>query len=243
MQTDLTGLDALAWEPIRRSLNRRVVVVTSRLLPSKRNRVWAVETDVRPLIVKLSLAGRAPEEFEALVKARAAGVDVPYPLFLEGDLVVMEYIGGESLERMVNHLFSADAAGALGRWLATYHEKLMDKDSDTIMGDAVLSNFKYLDGRVLGFDLEDSRHGDPLEDVGQAAAAILGSEPFFTPIKFDLCLRLLEGYEAVSGLEVVESCRPFVAKHLRKATTGKPIYRRGFTQVADRLEKGWPRLV
>ncbi len=58
MLSDLTVFDALGWEAVKEALNQRVVLGPVRLIPSRRNRVWVVETDVRPVIVKRSLSGR-----------------------------------------------------------------------------------------------------------------------------------------------------------------------------------------
>jgi hypothetical protein len=74
------------------------------------------------------------------------------------------------------------------------------------------------------------------------AASILGNEPFFTPIKFDLCFRMLEAYEDRTGMESVESARPYVSKHLMLAVRSKPLYRRPFAEVANVLSKAWPNL-
>jgi hypothetical protein len=74
------------------------------------------------------------------------------------------------------------------------------------------------------------------------ASSIIGSEPFFTPIKFDLCFRMLEAYENQTGMEALESARSFVAKHLMLSIRSKPLYRRPFSEVARVLEKGWPNL-
>ena len=242
MERDLTVLDPMGWEAVKKSLNQRVVIVREKLLRSKKNRVWAVETDVRPVIVKRSLSGKAGTEFEMLVRARSAGLDVPLPLMISNDYIVMEYLAGDSCELMINHMFSAETARNLGIWLARFHSVMGDADKKVAMNDAVLSNFIVSDGRVYGFDLEDSSVGDPLDDLGQLTSSILGSEPYFTPIKFDLCYRLLESYEMRTGSNVRESVRPYAAKHLKQSAQNKPIFRRTYADVADSIIKGWPKL-
>jgi Ser/Thr protein kinase RdoA (MazF antagonist) len=239
---DLTFMDAHGWEAIKKSLNQRVVVVKERLVPSRHNRVWIVETDVRPVVVKLSLSGKAPDEFEFLIRGKRKDLNVPFPMHMEDGYLVMEYISGEPCDLLINHMFSLEAAEKLGVWLARFHESMSDSDSDTIMADAVLSNFVMREGEVYGFDFESSGRGEPLDDLGQLATSILGSEPYFIPIKFDLARRMLLGYEKQSGMEVVESVRPYVSKHLEQASFSKPLFRRTFSQVASGLRRGWPRL-
>lgn len=242
MAHDLTALDSPGWNALRNALNQRLVLVNEKLIPSRRNRVWVVETDVRPVILKRSLSGRAENEFECLLKARDGGLDVPFPLYRSGDYMVLEYVAGERCDSLINHLFSAEAAEKLGIWLAKFHQEFGRDNSQSIMADAELTNFQLCDGRVFGMDLEDSCVGEPMEDVGQLIASILGSEPVFTPIKFDLCMRLLESYEKESGMEAVESARPFVSKHLRLAAATRQLFKKTLLEAARSIEYGWPRL-
>ncbi|UCE81407.1 MAG: phosphotransferase [Methanobacteriota archaeon] len=243
MPQDLTLMDSAGWDALRRTLNQRVVLIRETLIPSKRNRVWAVETDVRPVVLKRSLSGRAESEFNSLVCARQAGLDVPLPLHRSENHIVMEYIPGERCDTLINHMSSAEVAEGLARWFARFHDKMGDGVKPIIMADAELTNFMVHDGQVFGFDLEDASEGDPLYDIGMLLASILGSEPLFTPVKFDLCMRLLEAYEKESGLEARESVRPFVSTHLRLSATTRPLFRGALLEAARRLESsGWPIL-
>jgi hypothetical protein len=242
MAGDLTALDSYGWEALKKSLNQRLVINRIRLVPSKRNRVWVAETDVRPVVVKQSLSGRAGNEFEELLVARKVGVDVPYPLFMDGDYLILEYVQGDTCDTMINHLFSSEVAEKIGIWLARFHEKMPSDGLRRIRGDSVLTNFVFSEGKVFGLDLEDSGPGDPLDDLGQIGASILGSEPFFTPIKFDICIRLTESYGKEARVDVVELARPYIAKHLRLDAKAKPLFRRTLVSAAKSIERGWPDL-
>jgi aminoglycoside phosphotransferase (APT) family kinase protein len=242
MLEDPTTLDSLGWEVLKKALNQRVVAGRPRFIPSMVNRVWIVETDVRPVIVKRFLSGKCDTEFEALLQARTAGLTVPYPLAKEGDYLVTEFISGESCDVLIHKMFSTSAAEGLGRWLAAFHDKMSSDGTKRIMHDAVPSNFIMHDGVVHGFDLEDTKHGDPLEDVGRLAASIIGNEPFFTPIKFELCLQMLRSYGSSLGTDVVDRSRMFVSKHLRLDSRRKPLFRRTIVRAAEAIEKGWPPL-
>ena len=242
MADDLTTLDPQGCDVLRKALNQRVVLVNETLVPSKRNRVWFVETDVRPVVLKRSLSRRGEHEFEMLSVARANGLNVPFPLYREDDYIVLEYISGERCDSLVNHLFSGDAAQKLAKWLAGFHGSLTSDGRPCIMNDAELSNFVMSEDKVFGLDLEDVTSGDPLDDLGSLLSSILGSEPIFTPIKFDLCMDLLETYEAETGIEALESVRPHVAKQLRRLTVARPLFRKTLMDAANRLELGWPQL-
>jgi len=242
MLTDATELDPSAWEALRKALNQRVVVGRVRFVPSKVNRVWLVETDVRPVVVKRFLSTRAGIEFEAMLQARKAALNVPFPLWMQENILVSEYIAGDSCDLMVHKMFDAHSVESMGVWLARFHEKMASEGGTRIMGDAVPSNFISSEGAVWGVDLEHIRQGDPLEDVGQLAAAILGNEPYFTPIKYDLCMRLLKSYSDESGRDIVEPAREHVSRHLIMDARKKPLFRRTITAAAKKLRDGWPSL-
>ncbi|MCU0852428.1 MAG: hypothetical protein MUC90_04125, partial [Thermoplasmata archaeon] len=134
------------------------------------------------------------------------------------------------------------AAEEAGAWLARFHEKLSFGGAARIMGDAVLSNFIMADQELVGVDLEDCEKGNPFDDLGQLAGSILGSEPFFTPIKFDLCVHMIARYEKTAHVDALEKVRPFVAKHLRIDARRKPLFRRTLLAAAKSLENSWPEL-
>lgn len=240
MSSDLTAMDSSGWETVKKALNQRVVFVRSSIVPSYRNRVWLVETDVRPVVVKRSLSGLSAVEFETTLLAKKAGLLVAYPLYMDRDYLVSEYISGDSCYLLVNSLFSTPAAKGLGKWLGGFHESMDSFGRPMAMRDAVLENFIMHEGEAYGVDLEDASPGDPLDDLGQMAASILGNEPFFTPVKFDLCFSMLDAYEDRTGMESRESVRPFVAKHIRQSVRARPLYRRPFEQVAKVLDRAWP---
>ena len=59
MLTDLTALDPLGWEALKGALNQRVLIERIRFVPSRKNRVWIIETNVRPVVVRGSSPGSA----------------------------------------------------------------------------------------------------------------------------------------------------------------------------------------
>jgi len=242
MLTDFTALDSLAFDALKKALNQRLVVNRATLIPSAVNRIWVVETDVRPVVVKRFFSGKAGIEFEMLLRARSKGVPVPLPFWKEGEYLVEEYIEGEGCDRLINQMFRSDIAEKIGRWLADFHAKVKDDRGHTILGDATLSNFISSEGSIFCVDLEDARPGEPVEDLGDMSACILGSEPFFTPIKFDLCMRMISSYEQASGTDMKERVRPYVSSHLRADARRKPLFRRTLVAAAKGLERGWPEL-
>jgi tRNA A-37 threonylcarbamoyl transferase component Bud32 len=242
MLADLTALDPLGWEALKGALNQRVIIDRVRFVPSRKNRVWIIETNVRPVVVKRFLTGKCENEFELLLRARKALLSTPLPLAKSGDYLVSEYIPGESCDVLINQMFSATASEGVGRWLARFHAMLYDGARTWIMSDAVPSNFVLSGEDIYGLDLEDSVRGDPLEDVGRMAASVLDTDPLFTPLKFELCRRMIRSYERQSHLDIIEDVRPFVSKHLRLDAKNRPLFRRVLLGAAKSLEKGWPVL-
>jgi hypothetical protein len=242
MLEDLTELDSMGWEALKLTLNQRVVASTVRFIPGKANRVWIIETDVRPVVLKRFLTGKCGNEFESLLQARGHGLCVPMPLSVHGEYLVLEYLDGEGCDRLINHMFSMKVAEGIGEWLAKYHIAMSSGGRPKRMGDASLSNFIFSDGHVCAVDLEDSAEGDPLDDIGQAGASILGSEPFFTPIKYEVCFRMLDGYGRQAGTDVRDRSRQYVSKHLRLQARSKPLFRRTFMAAAKSIENSWPKL-
>ena len=242
MMEDATALDSLGWEALKKALNQRVVAGRPKFVPSKVNRLWIVETDVRPVVVKRFLSGKCETEFEVLLQAKTAGMDVPYPMAKEGEYLVTEFIPGENCDVLIHKMFSVEAVEGMGIWLAAFHRRMSTEVGTRIMYDAVPSNFVMNGDKICGFDLEDTRLGDPLDDVGELAASIIGNEPYFTPMKFHLCLRMLKSYGVAAGLDVVDTSRKYVSKHLQQDARKKPLFRRMIVSAAIAIERGWPRL-
>lgn len=242
MLSDFTALDSMAHEALKNALNRRVVVNGVKLMPSAVNRVWIVETDVRPVIVKRFFSGKAGVEFETLLRARSKGLAVPLPYWRDGEYVVEEYVEGEGCGRLINQMFRSDTAEMIGTWLAEFHSALREDDVCLVVGDVGLEDFISSEGRVFCVDLEDAGPGDPIEDLGGISARILGSEPFFTPIKFELCNRLISSYERAAGAQAKESVRSHISRRLRADARRKPLFRRTLIAAAKALDRGWPEL-
>lgn len=242
MLTDLTLLDPFAWEALKGALNQRVTIHRIRFVPSRKNRVWIVETDVRPVVVKRFLTGKCSNEFEMMVRARNAGLETPLPLAMSDDCLVNEYVPGEACDLMINHMFSVAASEGIGRWLARFHGRFAEGGRCWIMSDAVPENFILNGEEVFGLDLEDSRIGDRMDDVGRMAASMLDSDPLFVPLKFDLCHHMIRSYERESHLDVMEQVRPFISKHIQSDAKNRPLFRRVLVAAAKSLEKSWPEL-
>jgi thiamine kinase-like enzyme len=63
-----------------------------------------------------------------------------------------------------------------------------------IRGDSILRNFIVTD-RIWGVDFEESRAGNPTEDIGSICSSILSTDPMFTNEKFLLCKWFIKSYK------------------------------------------------
>lgn len=165
-------------------------IVFPRFFESKKNQVTLLtlvrEAEPFQVLAKRYVWGEASREHEVLVRAHGAGLAVPRPLALHGEVGFQEVVPGTRLRGPV----SLGRARALGRWLAAFHREL-----GLVRGDCVLPNFLVTpDGALVGLDFEESGPGDPLEDVAGLGVSLLLASPVPDP---SVLSALLEGYGRV----------------------------------------------
>ena len=87
----------------------------------------------------------------------------------------------------------------LADWFIEFHNFFKKDDQFLIRGDSSLRNFIFTD-RIWGVDFEESRIGNPVEDIGGMCASILTTDPMFTKEKLQLCKKFIDSYvEKVPG--------------------------------------------
>ena len=108
-----------------------------------------------------------------------------------------------------------DRAEALGLWLARFHREMETPEGPLLRGDCVLPNFLTTDsGGLYGVDFEESRPGDPREDVAQLAVSVLLGSGATGP---RVVTRFLEGYGAPPALALKGRMRADLEARLRYA--------------------------
>lgn len=216
-----------------------------RRLPSKKNRVYLVESAAGRFVLKLYRAPHhlnSAREHQVLLRACRCGVAVPRPCaFIEGKALLMEHIPGENLCDLLNRRCLEEHAEKLAGWFAAFHHCFRHGGGKTLLrGDSNLRNFVMRgNGTLYGIDFEEAAPGHPLRDLGRICASILDTEPKFTAEKAALCRRLIACYGGLTGQEGLEPrliAETVVA--LREASRRRPRQRDYLLEQAARLEQG-----
>jgi tRNA A-37 threonylcarbamoyl transferase component Bud32 len=170
---------------------------------SKKNTVAYVLYNGQPRILKWFVPGlkQNMENEYTILKKGVSTLSMPSPFEkdTENNVLVMSYIIGhnacdvindpqtvsEEKEKVVNHL--AD-------WFAHFHTFFKTEEGFQIRGDASLRNFIQNKQRIWGVDFEESRVGNPSEDLATLCGSLLSTDPMFTDEKYKLCQIFLETY-------------------------------------------------
>lgn len=155
---------------------------------SKKNTVSLVSCreagEDRLLILKEhKTAEKAAAEYETLAKLSEAGLAVPSPLGLAGNLLFLEFLEGLLLLDILEHNLVPRSVWteALARWYRQLHTVTSLGDGNVLLKeDNNLRNFIFREGVFYGIDFETSSRGNPARDLGQLCAFILANRPAFT---------------------------------------------------------------
>jgi tRNA A-37 threonylcarbamoyl transferase component Bud32 len=194
---------------------------------SRKNRVFKTKYAGEVCVAKIfseELRGRERSEFSILKICSKNGVRVPKPIKLLDGAILMELIDGANVADLFDSYWSIDPSGgsvrrelsmllgAVAEWLSQFHSASNFK---LARGDAILRNFVLKGGEVWGMDFEEAQVGDPLADVGQTCSNILGLEPKFVPLKFELSRDFASAYWKLSGKDRADELPAKVAEALR----------------------------
>ena len=110
----------------------------------------------------------------------------------------MNYILGENLCDLINNEDTSfdekkRLVLLLAEWFNDFHNFYKDNNEFKIRGDSTLRNFIFTD-RIWGVDFEESRKGNPVEDIAGMCSSILTTDPMFTSEKFNLCKIFIDEY-------------------------------------------------
>lgn len=191
---------------------------------SRKNRVFKIQMDQGMGVAKVYPQDRIEEaqaEFELLKKCSDLGITVPAPIETASNTLVMAYVEGENVADVVddmlirepvsrtrNDVRAPPLAQRLGDWLASFHRAFR---SEFCRGDTILRNFLISDDRICGLDFEEAHDGDPLQDVGELCASILGMRPLFGPLNFDLASNMTSCYWEALGRNSSDELSEWIA--------------------------------
>ena len=92
----------------------------------------------------------------------------------------------------------------LAEWFYNFHNFFKTNEGLIIRGDSNLRNFIFTD-KINGVDFEESRIGQPVEDLARLCASVLSTNPMFEPDKFKLCRIFLETYTKLAPGRVLNA--------------------------------------
>ena len=207
-------------------------------LRSRRNRLFQVKlSGGREIAVKLYNYPSGRLEYEVLQKLDEGGVAVPEPVGFGDDWLACEMVHGPTLMDLVNEgekdgLIVED----LPRWLAEFHSGMAEGRHNRIKGDCNLRNFLApAGGGLVGIDFEGFSYGRPVEDVAEACASLLSSNPPFTPGKLNLSKILIKNYREASG-DGLEDLDKQVTRSLIESSKWRPNHREWLWRWAIQVE-------
>jgi tRNA A-37 threonylcarbamoyl transferase component Bud32 len=205
-------------------------VTLIRKFASRKNNVYLVEKDGRPLVMKLFSSDRYSNEYCILQAAHSAGIAVPRPVEQKGKAILMEYVDGPTVNDLIDRDRRMDLVPEVASWLAGFHRAFVTGDNEVLLkSDAIFKNFIVAD-RIYGIDFELSKWGRPEEDVGEAISFLLDTAPMFTDDKYRLALSFIRRYQDESGI-ILDNIEDSIAKSLIEAASFRPgqrelIYRK-----------------
>ncbi|OPY30219.1 MAG: putative bifunctional tRNA threonylcarbamoyladenosine biosynthesis protein [Methanocella sp. PtaU1.Bin125] len=197
---------------------------------SRKNSVYLVERENRPLVMKIFSSDRYKNEYCVLQAAYSAGVPVPRPVDQKGKAILMEYVDGPTVNDLIDREQRTDLVLDVASWLARFHRAFATGEDEVLVkSDAIFKNFIVAD-RVYGIDFELARWGRPEEDVGETISFLLDTAPMFTEDKYRLAYSFIKRYEAESGI-ILDNIEDSIAKSLIEAASFRPgqrelIYRK-----------------
>lgn len=209
-----------------------------RKFPSRKNAVYLVDRGRWRLVLKLYDNDRWKNEAEALISARKAGISVPEVIEVKEKALLMEFIPGRSVNDYLGTGRMARAVLCVADWLAAYHKAFRRGDEVRLKSDAIFKNFIVSD-RIYGVDFELSRMGRPEEDVGEALAYLLDTDPMFTDEKLCLGLEFIGRYERESGIGL-RDIDAHVADSLREAAVFRPRQSELLLKKAGEIKASMP---
>jgi len=195
-------------------------IVIIRKFMSRKNAVYLVDRDGLRLVLKIYDSDRWKNEAEALRSARQAGIAVPRVVEVKEKALLMEFVPGKPVNDYLETGRMREAVLGVADWLASYHKAFRSGDEVRVKSDVIFKNFIVSD-RVYGLDFEGSRAGRPEEDVGEALAYLLDTDPMFPAEKFRLGREFVGRYEKAAGIPL-KDIDAYVAKALEEAAIFRP---------------------
>lgn len=187
-------------------------IVIQKRLTSKKNEAYLVKFNGKSCILKFfttTLKKTIEMEYSILnIGSSKLNIPAPVKLDVENNVILISYINGVNLCDVINNKKTKSfekqrIMHLLAKWLFNFHTFFQKSDKILIRGDSILRNFILTD-RMWGVDFEESRYGQPMDDIACMCASILSTNPIFTDEKFILSSLLISNYEKLMHQELYD---------------------------------------
>lgn len=176
-------------------------IVIQKSFKSKKNTVAYVTIDNKPRVLKFFVPGlkeNMEKEYQILEKGKKLNIPNVYKKDDKNNFLTMNYIAGENLCDVINDKKTTfkekkRLMELLAEWFNNFHNHFKIDEEFFIRGDSNLRNF-ILNDQIWGLDLEETRKGQPTEDIADLCSSILTTDPMFTNEKYSLCKKLITSY-------------------------------------------------
>jgi tRNA A-37 threonylcarbamoyl transferase component Bud32 len=155
-------------------------LVFPRFFDSKKNQVTLLQMQqgdkILNIVGKYFVWGDIDREWETLIRAYSIGLCVPRPIKRIENISFMEFIPGKTLKVIAEKEPEKLNPEAIGSWLGKFHGTFKKNNGETLLkGDNMLPNFiiHQETGVLFGVDFEESRYGDPTEEISDIYATLL----------------------------------------------------------------------
>ena len=159
-------------------------------------------------------AEAAALEALALQNLQAAGLNVPKVYALDGSVLKMQYLAGETLPDLIERWEGCSAAAdieaiaaAIIDWFAKFYNAVATDKTTEIRGDVNGRNFLFNAGHCWGVDFEEKVYGTKEQDIGRLIAFIVTYNPPGTQIKTQLASAVLHKAKQVLDIDEQEILR------------------------------------
>lgn len=176
--------------------------VIQKTFKSKKNTVAYVTLNKKPRVLKWFVPGlkRQMKTEYSILKKGSKKLNIPavYEIDDKNNVITTQYIIGENLCDIINDKNTSINEKQrliilLVDWYIKFHNYFKNKNQFIIRGDSTLRNFIFTD-KIWGVDFEESRTGQPVEDIAGICSSILTTTPMFTKEKFKLCKLFIDTY-------------------------------------------------
>lgn len=190
-------------DQLLKNTERYNTAIIHKKFKSKKNTVAYITINGKPRIMKWFSPGfkRQMKTEYLILKNGSPKLHIPflYEIDEDNNVLLMSYIIGENLCEIIHNNNTTTNEKKrlmvlLSKWFVDFHTYFKTEDQFHIRGDSILRNFIFAD-HIWGVDFEESRIGNPTEDIAGICSSLLSNDPMFTSEKLQLCITFIKSYE------------------------------------------------